>query len=349
MSDEDLPQNGTRRRAATIADVAEAAGVAIGTVSRFLNGREIRRGNREQIEAAIEKLSYRRNAVAAAMKTDKTHMIGLLIPTFDEFHSDMVEHLARLLRTSGRALVIYCHSHDARVINDALDFFDAQRVDALIMDGVAEVRARLEQMTADGVPIVFYNNDIPGIAADRVMVENSSASYRAVSHLLDLRHERVAIIAGAQYDSSGRQRLEGYEAALHDRGIPIDPAYVVEGTWRPDSGYDAARQLMQLDKPPTAVFVSNYGMTIGVLEWMRDNGLRVPDDLSLVSFDDVALFRLREPAITAISQPIAAIAESIATLIVSRLDPGKSRPLRSVVLKCDVILRGSTRRWSPAD
>src|SRR4051812_21325501 len=98
MTGEDLPSKGARRRAATIADVAEMAGVAIGTVSRFLNGREIRRGNREQIQTAIEKLSYRRNAVAAAMKTDTTHMIGLLIPTFDEFHAEMVEHLTLLLR-----------------------------------------------------------------------------------------------------------------------------------------------------------------------------------------------------------------------------------------------------------
>ncbi|MBZ9938143.1 LacI family transcriptional regulator [Mesorhizobium sp. BR1-1-16] len=351
MSDEDPPAEapppeGTRRRSATIADVASEADVAIGTVSRFLNGHEIRGGNRQRIEAAIEKLSYRRNAVAAAMKTDTTHMIGLLIPTFDEFHSEMVEQLARLLRKTGRALVIYCHNHDAGVIYDALDFFAAQRVDALIMDGVAKVRKRIEQLIGDGVPVVFYNNEIAGLASDSVVIENREASYRAVSHLLDLGHERIAIAVGAMHDSSARQRLEGYEAALRDRGIAVDPAYVAQGDWRSDSGYEAARRLMQLETPPTAIFVSSYGMTIGVLSWMKDHGRHIPADLSLVSFDDVALFRLYEPGITSIAQPITGLAESIASLIEARLGKDKIRTPRAITLKCDIILRGSTRAAS---
>jgi len=139
MTDEEFPAAG-RRKAATIADVAEVAGVAIGTVSRFLNGREIRRSNRLQIEAAIEKLSYRRNAVAAAMKTDRTHMIGVLIPTFDEFHAQMVERLSSQLRSTGRALVMYFHGHEPQLFADALDFFTQQRVDGLIMDSVQGMR-----------------------------------------------------------------------------------------------------------------------------------------------------------------------------------------------------------------
>ncbi|WP_073057595.1 LacI family DNA-binding transcriptional regulator [Kaistia soli] len=329
---------------ATIADVAATAGVAIGTVSRFLNGREIREANRHQIEAAIEKLSYRRNAVAAAMKTDTTHMIGLLIPTFDEFHSEMVEQLATLLRASGRALVIYCHSHDADVIHGALDFFAAQRVDALIMDGVTQARQRVEQLIREGVPIVFYNNEIPGLAADCVLVENRNASYRAVNHLIDLRHERIAVLTGELHDSSGRQRFEGFEAAMAEAGLAVDRRYIAHGTWRTNSGYELARRLMQLNKPPTAMYVSNYGMTIGVLSWLKEQGLRLPDDLSLVSFDDVALFRLYEPGITSIAQPISGIAQAITSLIEARLGDDRDAPPRTITLSCDIILRGSTRR-----
>lgn len=333
-----------RRKAPTIADVAAEAGVAIGTVSRFLNGLEIRRGNRDQIEAAIEKLDYRRNALAAAMKTDRTHMIGLLIPNFDEYHSQMVERLSVSMRTTGRALVVYCHSKDAKVMGEALEFFAAQRVDAMIMDGVPDVRRRVEGLIAGGVPVLFYNNDVTGLSADRVMVDNHMASYRAISHLIDLRHERIAIVIGDLENSSARQRLSGYEAALADRGIAIDPAYLVRGNWRADSGYEAARHLMQLPDPPTAIYTSNYGMAIGVLGWMKDNRRRTPDDISLVSFDDVALFRLYEPGITAVAQPITAIADAITDLVTARLGPGKNQPPRTIVLPCDVILRGSTRQ-----
>ena len=345
MSDDDTPfDKAPRRRAPTIADVAATADVAIGTVSRFLNGHEIRRANREAIEAAIEKLSYRRNAVAAAMKTDLTHMIGLLIPAFDDYHAVMVERLAVTIRSTGRALVMYCHSGDRRIMGEALDFFAAQRVDGLIMDGVPEVRGRVERLLADGIPIVLYNNDMPGVAADRVLVENRRDSLRAVGHLLDLRHERVAILVGDFRDSSARQRLEGYEAALAAHGIPLDPDYVVGADWSPDKGYQATKQLMELPRPPTAIFASNYGMAVGALGWLKDNGRRVPDDLSLVSFDDVALFRLHEAGITAVSQPLHRIADGITDLLVSRLGEAKHRVPRAIVLDCDIILRGSTRR-----
>ncbi len=345
MSDDDTPHdNAPRRRPPTIADVAATADVAIGTVSRFLNGHEIRRANREAIEAAIDKLSYRRNAVAAAMKTDLTHMIGLLAPVFDDYHATMVERLAVTIRSTGRALVMYCHGGDRRIMAEALDFFAAQRVDALIMDGVPEVRDRVDRLLAHGIPIVLYNNDMPGVAADRVLVENRRDSFRAVSHLLDLRHERVAILTGDLRDTSGRHRLEGYEAALAAHGIPLDPAYVVDADWKVEKGYQATKQLMELPRPPTAIFASNYGMAIGALGWLKDNGRRVPDDLSLVSFDDVALFRLHEAGITAVSQPLQRIADSITDLIVSRLGDAKTRAPRTIVLDCDVILRGSTRR-----
>lgn len=332
-----------RRRAATIAEVAAAAGVAIGTVSRFLNGLDVRRGNREQIEAAIERLSYRRNAVAAAMKTDRTRMVGLLIPAFDDFHSTMVERLAALIRTTGRALVMYCHSHDPRIIGEAVDFFVAQRSDAIIMDGIPDIHPQMQRVIDGGTPIVFYNNDMPGLATDRVMVDNRSASHEAVGHLLDLGHRRIAIVTGDVADSSGQQRLDGYEDALRARDVPLDPDLVIHGDWHTESGHAAAQRLHALAAPPTAVFLSNYEMAIGFLGWMKQQGLRAPDDLSVVSFDDIDVFRLHEAGITAVAQPIDEIADTIHAMLMSRLDGRSARPPRSVILPCRLLPRGSTR------
>jgi len=345
--DETPVYGGVKKRPSTITDVASEAGVAIGTVSRYLNGFPVRRGNRDQIEAAIAKLSYRRNAVAAAMKTDLTHMIGLLVPSFDEFHAVMLEDLARSVRKTGRALLTYCHSNDRRIMGEALDFFATQRVDALIMDGAPEVRDRVETLLGQGMPIIFYNNDIQGVAADRVMVENKMATHRAVSHLIDLGHRRIAMLTGDMHDTSARLRLDGYEAALAERGIAGNPDYVVDGDWKSENAYQATRQLLALTEPPTAIFASNYGMAIGVLGWMKDQHLRVPDDLSLISFDDVALFRLHEVGITAIAQPLARIADVMTNLLVSRLGDGSELPARTMMLDCDIILRGSTKRIAP--
>lgn len=333
-----------RRRGATVIDVAKAANVAIGTVSRYLNGQTIRRSNREQIEQAIQELGYRRNVAAASIRTDLTHMIGFLVPTFDEFHARMLEHLANSVRRTGRALLTYCHSGDPRIVAEALDFFASQRVDALIMDGTAEVYDRVDDLIEHDVPIIFYNNDVRGLAADRVMVENQRASHRIVSHLIDLGHRRIGILTGDPRNSSGIERLAGYEQALRDRGIAIEPALSARGNWVIDGGYEATKRLMTSDNPPTAIFSANYGMAIGALSWLKENGRHVPDDVSLASFDDVPVFRLYEAGVTTVAQPVARIAETITDILVERLAEPSSGMTRSVVLECDIILRGSTRR-----
>ncbi|WP_413711418.1 LacI family DNA-binding transcriptional regulator [Rhizobium sp. Rhizsp82] len=333
-----------RKRGATIIDVAKVADVAVGTVSRYLNGQTIRRSNREQIERAIQDLGYKRNAAAASIRTDLTHMIGFLVPTFDEFHARMLEHLANSVRRTGRALLTYCHGGDPRVVAEALDFFAAQRVDALIMDGTAEVYDRVDDLINHDIPIIFYNNDVRGLGADRVMVENHKASYRLVSHLIDLGHRRIGILTGDPRNSSGIERLAGYEQALRERGIAPDPALAVRGNWRMDGGYEATKRLMSVETPPTAIFSANYGMAVGALSWLKENGRHVPEDVSLASFDDVAVFRLYEAGITAVAQPVASIAETITDILVERLAEPAGGATRSVVLECDIILRGSTRR-----
>ena len=212
------------------------------------------------------------------------------------------------------------------------------------MDGTAEVYDRVDDLINHDIPIIFYNNDVRGLAADRVMVENHKASYRLVSHLIDLGHRRIGILTGDPRNSSGIERLAGYEQALRERGIAPDPALAVRGNWRMDGGYEATKRLMSVETPPTAIFSANYGMAVGALSWLKENGRHVPEDVSLASFDDVAVFRLYEAGITAVAQPVASIAETITDILVERLAEPAGGATRSVVLECDIILRGSTRR-----
>jgi LacI family transcriptional regulator len=333
-----------KRRQPTIVDVAEAAGVAVGTVSRHLNGLSVRRSNRTQIEEAIARLRYKRSAVAAAMKTDLTHVVGLMVPAFNEFHSELLEHLSSSVRNTGRALLTYCHGADPKLMQEALDFFATQRIDALIMSGEEGLYERVDELIGQGTPVIFYNNDIRGLPADRIFVDNQAVSQRAVNHLIDLGHTRIAILSGNHRDSSGLQRFEGYAAALAERGIALDPKYVAQGNWVVDGGYNGLAHLLALDEPPTAVFAASYPMAVGALGLLKERGKRVPDDLSLISFDDVPLFRLHEAGITAIAQPLVKIAEAITNAMVARLANAEDEPPRTVTLNCDIVLRGSTRR-----
>jgi LacI family transcriptional regulator len=342
MPDDD---SSNRRRPSTIIDVANRAGVAIGTVSRYLNGLPVRRGNRDLIEAAIQGLGYRRNALAAAMKSDLTNTVGFLVPALSEFHAAMLEQLSRRMRTAGRALLTYCHNDDPASIGDALDFFAAHRVDCLVMDGNEEASEGVRALMRGGTPVIFYDNDVPSLPVDRVLVENRAASARAVGHLLDVGHTRIAVFAGASHNYTGRERLEGYFQAMRERGVEIVPEYVVTADWSESRGYAGMLRLLSLEQPPTAFFGCNYNMTVGALELLKEHGYRIPNDIAVVSFDDVPLFRLHDAGITAVAQPIEKIAETITSLMVSRLsEEGALHAPHTIFLGCDIILRGSTRR-----
>lgn len=333
-----------RSRAPTIVDVAEKAGVAIGTVSRFLNGETVRAANRDMIERAIAELGFRRNANAVAMKTDVTRIVGFMAPVLSEFHAGILDRLSRKMRLSGRAVLSFCHDQQPRSIREGLEFFASHRVDAIVMEGEEIVRQDILPYLDRGPTFILYDNDLPGIPADRVFVDNRSASTRAVNHLLQLGHTRIAIVHGALRDTTGRDRLQGYHDALAELGITADPAICVGGDWNEDGGYEAISKLMTSASPPTAVFSCNYNMTLGILGYLHQNAIRLPQDLSLVGFDDVPALRLHQPGITAVGQPIDRIADTIANLIEARLgnpgQPGK----RDIRLDCDIILRGSTQR-----
>lgn len=334
----------TRKRQATIVEVADRAGVAIGTVSRYLNGHPIRRGNRDQIEQAISELGYRRNALAAAMKTDLTNTVGFMVPSLSEFHGPVLEHLSHALRRTGRALLTYCHDADPASVRDALDFFVTHRVDCLVMDGRSDVDDQIYELVGNGTPVIFYDNGIEGPPVDRVVVENRAASFRAVSHLLDIGHRRIAVLTGDISTWTGRERYEGYREALASYGIEVDPSYIFDTHWLEGEGYSGMLRLLSLPEPPTALYCCNYNMAVGALRLLKEHGLKVPDDISLVSFDDVPLFQLHETGITAVAQPVAKIAETIASLMVSRLSARGQHEPHTITLNCDIILRGSTRR-----
>ncbi|GLQ56444.1 LacI family DNA-binding transcriptional regulator [Devosia nitrariae] len=334
----------TRKRPATIVDVAQVAGVAIGTVSRHLNGQPVRAANRDQIERAITALGYRRNSTAVAMKTDTTHIVGFFVPSLGEFHAAMLEQLSRKMRLSGRAVLSFCHDLQPSSIREGLEFFASHRVDALVLDGEEAIRNDLMPYIDEGLTVVLYDNDIPGLPVDRVFADNRKASARIVSHLLDLGHTRVATLHGNPRDSAGRERLAGYHDAFAAHSLTPDPSLIVDCQWREIRGYEAMRELLAMPTPPTAVFSANYNMTLGLLTYLREVGVQIPRDLSVVGFDDVPALRLHNPAVTAVGQPISEMAEAIASIIDTRLANPAAMGRHDVRIDCSIILRDSARR-----
>lgn len=336
----------TGKKQATIVEVAQVAGVAIGTVSRYLNGLPVRGSNRAPIEKAISELGYRRNMAAVSMKRQTTHIVGFMVPALSEFHAGLLDQLTRRMRRSGRAVLSYCHDMEAQSIEEGLEFFASHRVDAVVMDGVTSAQPALERHIEDGLSVVFYDNDVPGLSADRVFSNNRKASERMINHLIDLGHSHIASICGSLEDSAGRERLQGYQDAMASHGLETPARYQAGGYWSEEGGHAAIRDLMAQETPPTAVFSANYNMTIGALRWLREHGLEVPRDLSLVSFDDVPAFAVHPAGITAVGQSIEQIADAISTVLLERLEAGPVSGRRTLHIETNIILRGSAR--SPA-
>lgn len=334
----------SRARPATIIDVAQAAGVAVGTVSRYINGLPIRGGNRERIAQVIEELGYRRNSAAASIKTNVTHIVGMLVPAVSEFHAALLDQLTRRMRQTGRAVLCYCHDTEPAAMMEGLEFFAGHRVDAVVMDGNQELGQRLAPYIEEGMQVILYDNDLPDLPADRVFVENRRISKRLVDHLLDLGHERVATIHGDLHDSVGRERLAGYREALAAHDVVEIPELVIDGRWNEQRGYGCMGDLMALPNPPTAVFGANYNMTIGALRWLREHNVSIPGDISVVSFDDVPAFSVHSPGITAVGQPVDKLAETIVGLLSERLHNRDILSKRMIRIDADITLRGSTRR-----
>lgn len=330
-------------RKATIYDVAKSAGVSVGTVSRYLNGQTLRLSNRAQIERAIETLSFRPNVLAQGIKGGGSRIIGFLVREFDEFHGELLERLSREFQAAGYKIMTYCHDARQDEVIEAVEYFAGQQVDALISGGAQETSTAVSRLLETGIPVVTYNNDLLGMNVDRVFVENRRASAHAVSHLIDLGHRRIAHIAGHQLESTGVSRRDGYLDALNERGLPVEGNLIEYGNWHIDGGYAAITRLMALPHPPTAVFSANYRMTAGVLECVRENGWKVPDSFSLISFDDTELFRLYGDGVSAIAQPTEQVARSIVERVLARLSGADVPATTTRTLQCNLILRGSTR------
>ncbi|MES0885167.1 LacI family DNA-binding transcriptional regulator [Roseibium sp. SCP14] len=327
----------------TIQDVAQVADVAIGTVSRYLNGFSLRKSNRLRIEKAIEELGYQSNSLARSLKTDRTNAVAFVVPSFDEFNSRILTSLVTRFRAANYTVVTFHHEDNPNSIVEALEAIAMRKIDGVIMSGALEARGAAQSLLDAGRPVILYNNDIRGLEIDRVLVDNRDAARRGVEHLFQAGHRRIGIVTGDVTTSSGAERLEGYKRALTEAGLAHDDQIIFPGRWRAIDGYAALDTFMALEEPPTAVLISSCVMAEGFLEAMKMRGVQIGKDLSLISFDDNTMFRLFSPGIAAIAQPTEQIAGYLTDLMLSRLAGGLPPASRTFTISCELVVRESIR------
>lgn len=324
---------------ATIKDVARMAGVSISTVSKYINGGNVREENLDAIRHAIEVLDYRVNPFARSLKTQRSKSIGVLLPDITApFFGNVLTALDKVLREHGYHSLISCYSSNHGLERDNLSFLLSAGIDGLIYAAEDLSLDEFYELTATRkIPVVQLDRTLQGLDADAVLVNNAEASYAAVSHLIEKGHRRVAMISGPKSVFSAKERQIGYLRALSDRGILYDDQLVISQQNDFATGYLGFESLMQLADKPTAVFTTNHNITMGFLTAAREQGLRIPEDVDIFGFDCVEICSMLRPPIPVIHQPETEIGALAANYLIQRLEGYTGEP-RMTKLKCKLNL-----------
>lgn len=295
--------NQTDSSQATIDQVARRAQVSISTVSRVLNGRDrVHPQTRERVLAAIRELHYQPSAFARGLATQRTSTLGFVIPNIsDPFFLEIVRGVEETATAADYGLLIASQPHST-TDHRYLQLFTQRRVDGMVLVAINVRRHEIEQIQQRGVPIALVQQDIGG-AAPTFMVDNYGGACTVVEHLLQHGRRRVAYIAGSDYMPDNAERLRGLRDTLIAYGLNLLSEYVVHGTYLRGSGYQPMLQLLGLPTPPDAVFAANDQMAADALIAIRERGLRVPEDIAVVGFDDVSFACYLSPPLTTVHQP----------------------------------------------
>ena len=291
---------------ATIHDVAHNAGVSATTVSRYLNNRiELPPATTARIDAAIAKLDYRPNLLAKRLSTGKSEAIGLVIPEIREpFFAELASAVEDEAERHGYTIFMSSTRGDRRREIECLNRLHDRHVDGLVMMTNTPDDGTLAALIGPRKNVVLIDEDIPNASVPRVFVDNEPGAHRATRYLIDAGHGEIAYLSGPDRLFSVEERRTGFLRAMREAGLSARPDLMRGGSFSPDLARAAVLTMLELPKPPTAIFASSDYLAIGTMRAIRQKGLRIPDDISLIGFDDMPLTDIFDPPLTAIRQPV---------------------------------------------
>jgi LacI family transcriptional regulator len=310
-------------------------------VSRVLNGKDVDQVMTERVHEAVRALRYRPNQVARSLRTQTTRSWALVIPDIQNpFFNSIVRGAEDVAREAGYSIMLANTDEDP--VREAAYFeaiVDSRSAGALLIPA-SEEQTPIGYLMNNGIPVVSLDRRPRSGDVDTVLVDNVLGARLATERLITVGCRRIACVTGPLQTTTGSGRLEGYQRALADAGITADESLVRISDFREDGGYQAITQLLELNSPPEGYFVGNNLMAVGALEAFRDQGIEVPRDVKLVSFDDIPYARLFRPRLTATVQPTYEMGRRAAQLLLRRIqDP--TAPVEHVVLEPTLEVRES--------
>ncbi len=341
----------------TILDVAQRAGVSTATVSHVINQtRFVSVETIEKVQRAMEDLGYRPNVLARSLRSGHSHTIGLVLPDSSNlFFAEVSRVVEETVFEHGYSVII-CNTNGVSARERSyLEILAAKQVDGVILISVGGSGQNVRDLVDPHTPVVVTDREFDSGLADTVLLDNNLGGRLAAHYLVSLGHRRIAVISGPDAVNSSAKRVEGFRQALHESGIELPHEYIVRGDYRFSSGEQGFNQLYRQPQVPTAVFACNDMMAIGAIKAAHNLGIKVPEQMSVIGFDDIPLAGAILPALTTIAQSHTEMASIAARLLLQRLGvagigelPGDpmvnadgSNNFRNIILQPALVIRES--------
>ncbi len=328
----------------TILDVAKRADVAPITVSRVINNSaHVSPQTRARVEEAIRELGYRPNRLARGLRLKQTHTLALAVTDItNPFWTTIVRGVEDAAHQSGFSVILCNTDESEEKQNQYLDVLVQKQVDGILLAPVCASDELCDWIEKLAIPVVMLDRRIPFAQVDVVRGDSEDGAYRLVQHLIALGHRRIAILSGPKEVSTAQDRVAGYCRALAENGLEICQDWIQYGKFSQASGYEMARQVLGICPCPTALFAANNFIAAGALRALYDLGLKVPEDVSVVAFDDVTNGQPVEPFLTAADQPAYEMGRRATELLLARLSDQIEDAYQEIVLPVKIIIRRSS-------
>ncbi|EQA5670630.1 DNA-binding transcriptional regulator CytR [Cronobacter malonaticus] len=334
--------------AATMKDVAVRARVSTATVSRALmNPEKVSQATRNRVEQAAIDVGYLPGLLNRNLKRNESRTILVIVPDIcDPFFSEIIRGIEVTAAEQGYLVLIGDCAHQNQQEKTFIDLIITKQIDGMLLLGSRLPFDASKEEQRNLPPMVMANEFAPELELPTVHIDNLTAAFNAVNYLHELGHQRIACIAGPEEMPLCHYRLQGYVQALRRSGMTVDPHYIARGDFTYEAGANALEQLLSLPQPPTAIFCHSDVMALGALSMAKRRGFRVPDDLSIIGFDNIAVAEFCDPPLTTVAQPRFDIGREAMLLLLSQLN-GHTVSSGSRLLDCELVLRGTTRAPKP--
>src|SRR5215813_7094272 len=343
------------KKPVTLADIAAQAAVTPMTVSRVINNNGyVHTETRERVLRVAREMNYRRNGLARGLKRQRTETVGMVIGDIaNPFAAELTRGVREVLEEHGYSLFICISEHKAKEDVQAFDSLADHRADGIIVATRASKSGneRLEELIDSGIPVALIGRDFRHAHADLVSADNLKGGYEATCHLIDAGHKRIGFIGVSLTEGLRLRRFQGYLEALKDHSLPVEdkliaggrePSEQMPGFSTEEMGYDGMMKLLEVKNRPTAVFARNDFTAMGAFNAIKRAGLRIPEDIALIGYDDIPLAAHTSPTLTTVRQPTREQGRAAAEFLLRRIEGDREEPRAEKTFACELMIREST-------